>query len=185
MCRFKSPKSPTRGRHKHLPSHQVCGYPPIQKKRNFPFHGCLRGQTSQRNSNHTRITVAGSQICYPGDVGTPTGSLDLVKLIINSVMSCRNARFDSFTAYCNQADLPMTSCAPVLRRRDITKPPQKLSSGAIIGVPSIFLTRWQLQHRICGQRTRPPYPEDSRAKLWDHHRLGGNKICRNWHCLRL
>ena len=46
--------------------------------------------------NRTRITIAGSQICYLRDVGTPTGSLDLVKLIINSVLSCRNARFVSF-----------------------------------------------------------------------------------------
>ena len=46
--------------------------------------------------NWTRITVAGSQICYPRDVGTPTGTLDLVKLIINSVLSCRNARFVCF-----------------------------------------------------------------------------------------
>ena len=46
--------------------------------------------------NHTRITVAGSQICYPGDISTPTSSLNLVKLIINSVMARRNARFVSF-----------------------------------------------------------------------------------------
>ena len=46
--------------------------------------------------NRMRITVAGSQILYPGDVGTPTGSLDLVKIIINSVLSRCNARFVSF-----------------------------------------------------------------------------------------
>ena len=46
--------------------------------------------------NGTRITVVGSQIFYPGDVGILTGSLDLVKLIINSVLSRRNARFVSF-----------------------------------------------------------------------------------------
>ena len=39
----------------------------------------------------TRITVAGIQICYPGDVGIPTGSLDLVKITINSVLSYCNA----------------------------------------------------------------------------------------------
>ena len=50
----------------------------------------------KEDPNRTRITVVGSQICYPGDVGTPTGSLDLVKLIINSVLSRRNARFVSF-----------------------------------------------------------------------------------------
>ena len=50
----------------------------------------------KEDPNRTRITVAGSQISYPGYVGTPTGSLDLVKLIINSVLSRRNARFVSF-----------------------------------------------------------------------------------------
>ena len=50
----------------------------------------------KEDPNRTRITVAGSQICYPRDVGTPTGSLDLVKLIINSILSLRNARFVSF-----------------------------------------------------------------------------------------
>ena len=39
----------------------------------------------KEDPNRTRITVAGSQIFYPRDVGTPTGSLDLDKLIINSV----------------------------------------------------------------------------------------------------
>ena len=43
--------------------------------------------------NRTRINVAGSQICSPGDVGTPTGSLNLVKLIINSILLRCNAHF--------------------------------------------------------------------------------------------
>ena len=38
-------------------------------------------------------------------------------------------------AYLNQADSPMNSCPPVLRRRDITRPPQHLVSGAISGAP--------------------------------------------------
>ena len=50
----------------------------------------------KEDPNHTRITVAGSQIYYPGDLGTPTGSLNLIKLIINSVLSLRNARFFPF-----------------------------------------------------------------------------------------
>ena len=53
-------------------------------------------KTHKEDPNHTRITVAGIQIFYPGYVGTPTSSLDLVKLIINSVLSRRNARFFSF-----------------------------------------------------------------------------------------
>ena len=50
----------------------------------------------KEDPNLTRITVTGSQICYPGDVGTPTSSLNLVKLIINSVLSRRNTRIVSF-----------------------------------------------------------------------------------------
>ena len=47
----------------------------------------------KEDTNRTCITVAGSEICYPGDVGMPTSYLDLVKLIINSVLSRRNAVF--------------------------------------------------------------------------------------------
>ena len=50
----------------------------------------------KEDPTRTHISVAGSQICYLGDVGTPTGSLYLVKLIINSVLLRHNARFVSF-----------------------------------------------------------------------------------------
>ena len=43
-----------------------------------------------------RIIIGGNCICYPKDVGTPTSSLELVKLIINSVLSRLNARFADF-----------------------------------------------------------------------------------------
>jgi len=46
--------------------------------------------------NRTRITIAGNRICYPGDVGTPTASLELVKLLLNSVISRRGAKFACF-----------------------------------------------------------------------------------------
>ena len=46
--------------------------------------------------NQTRITVGGNQIFYPGDVGLPTVSLELVKLVINSIFSRCNARFACF-----------------------------------------------------------------------------------------
>ena len=50
----------------------------------------------KEDPNQTRITIGENQICYPGDVGTPTGSLELVKLVINSILSHRNARFAAF-----------------------------------------------------------------------------------------
>ena len=46
--------------------------------------------------NHTRITIGGNCICYPGDVGTKTASFVLVKLVINSVLSQKDAKFVTF-----------------------------------------------------------------------------------------
>lgn len=48
--------------------------------------------------DRTRITVSGGGIKFPGDVGTPTASLDLVKLIINSVLSRPGAKFACYDA---------------------------------------------------------------------------------------
>ena len=48
--------------------------------------------------NRVQITVAGYKICFPGDVGTPTASLDLFKLMINSVLSRLGAKLACFDA---------------------------------------------------------------------------------------
>lgn len=50
----------------------------------------------KEDPNRTRITIGGNRICYPGDVGTPTASLDLVKLQLNSVVSRPGAKFACF-----------------------------------------------------------------------------------------
>ena len=55
-------------------------------------------QLQKTDPNRTRITVAGNRILYPGNVGTPTASLDLVKLMLNSVLSRPGARFACFNA---------------------------------------------------------------------------------------
>jgi hypothetical protein len=41
----------------------------------------------------TRLTVGGDKVNYPGDVGTPTADLTLVKMHLNSVISTRGARY--------------------------------------------------------------------------------------------
>ena len=41
--------------------------------------------------DRTRITIGGSIIFYPGDVGTNTASLELIKLLLNSVLSRKGA----------------------------------------------------------------------------------------------
>ena len=43
-----------------------------------------------------KITISGNRICYLGDVVTPTASLELFKLLINSVLSRKGARFLCF-----------------------------------------------------------------------------------------
>jgi hypothetical protein len=43
----------------------------------------------------TRITIGCNRICFPGDVGTNTALLELVKLLLNSVLSRKGARFSS------------------------------------------------------------------------------------------
>ncbi len=55
----------------------------------------------------TRITIGGNRICYPGDVGTNTASLELVKLLLNSVLSRKGARFSTINIKNFYLDTPM------------------------------------------------------------------------------
>ena len=59
------------------------------------------------DTNRTRITVNGGDIYYAGDVATPTGSLELVKLIINSVISRPGAKFACFDVKNFYLDTPL------------------------------------------------------------------------------
>ena len=43
--------------------------------------------------HRTRLTVGGDKVHYPGDVGTPTADLTLVKMHLNSIISTRGARY--------------------------------------------------------------------------------------------
>ena len=69
--------------------------PQNRRKENFHCIVVCEVKPHKENPNRMSITVAGSKICNPGDVGTPTDSLELVKLIINSVLSRCNVRFVS------------------------------------------------------------------------------------------
>ena len=57
--------------------------------------------------DHTRITIGGSRICYPRDVGTNTASLELFKLLLNSVLSRKGARFSTIDLKNFYLDTPM------------------------------------------------------------------------------
>ncbi len=57
--------------------------------------------------NRTRITIGGNRICYPGNVGTTTVPLELLKLLLNSVLSQKGARFSSINNKNFYLDNPM------------------------------------------------------------------------------
>ena len=67
----------------------------LRERRKENFHSIVvcEVRPQKEDPNHTCITVAGSGICYPENIGTPIGSLDLFNLMINRVLSRHNAHF--------------------------------------------------------------------------------------------
>jgi hypothetical protein len=59
------------------------------------------------DENRTRITVGGNLICYPGDLGTNTALLEPIKLMINSVILRKGARFACIDIKNFYLDTPM------------------------------------------------------------------------------
>jgi hypothetical protein len=55
----------------------------------------------------TRITIGSNRICYSGNVGTNPASLELVKLLLNSVLSRKGARFSTIDLKNFYLDTPM------------------------------------------------------------------------------
>ena len=66
--------------------------------------------------------MGGSKITVPYDVSIPTGSLELVKLMINSVLSRRGAEFSCFDLENFYLDTPMKD--PEYVRVKVTDLPQ-------------------------------------------------------------
>ena len=56
--------------------------------------------------NRKRITICGTNVCYPGDVGTNTASLEIFKLMINSVLSRAGAKYVCFDIECFYLSTP-------------------------------------------------------------------------------
>ena len=50
----------------------------------------------KKDPNRTRTTICGTNVCYPGDVGTNTESLELFKLTINSILSQTGGKYVCF-----------------------------------------------------------------------------------------
>ena len=50
-------------------------------------------QPEKAEKNRTRLVVGGNHINYPGEVGTSTADMLLAKILFNSVISTKGARF--------------------------------------------------------------------------------------------
>jgi hypothetical protein len=59
------------------------------------------------NPDRTRITIGGNRICYPGNIGTNMALLELVKLLLNSVVSRKGACFSTIDIKNFYVDTPM------------------------------------------------------------------------------
>ncbi len=48
-------------------------------------------KTNKAETHHTRLTVGGDKVHYPGDAGTPTANMTLFKILLNSIISTKGA----------------------------------------------------------------------------------------------
>jgi hypothetical protein len=48
---------------------------------------------AKKDKYRTQITMGGNLVNYPGDCGTPTADLLMVKLLLNSIISTPHAKF--------------------------------------------------------------------------------------------
>ncbi len=76
------------------------------------------------DKNCTRITVGGNLICYPGNTGTKTASLELIKIMLSSVISRKGARFACIDIKKFYLDTPMED--PEYVRIKITDIPEEI-----------------------------------------------------------
>jgi hypothetical protein len=56
---------------------------------------CVNYRPEKEDPNRVRITVGGNRINYPFQCGTPTADMLLVKLLFNSIISTKGAKFMS------------------------------------------------------------------------------------------
>ena len=70
---------------------------PLDRRKEITFSKVVcTFRPDKADPNRTPITIAGQNIKYPGDVGTKTASLNLVKLLLNSVLSRQGTKFATF-----------------------------------------------------------------------------------------
>jgi hypothetical protein len=66
---------------------------PIDRRKDVMYSsfGC-KLKPNKEEKHRTRLTAGGDRINYPEDVGTPTADMTLVKILLNSTISTKNAQ---------------------------------------------------------------------------------------------
>ena len=66
---------------------------PIERRKDVTYGSFVCDIKSNKAETHrTRLTAGGDKINYPGDVGTPTADMTLVKILLNSIISTKDAK---------------------------------------------------------------------------------------------
>ena len=95
----EDPTDPTRKRVDGTDTFKPIRYQdiPLNRRNDITYTRVVCEVRPQKaDPNRTRITIGGNRICYPGDTGTKTGSIETVKLLLNSTISTPGARFACF-----------------------------------------------------------------------------------------
>ena len=76
----------------------------------------------KKDPNWTRITICGTHVCYPGDVGINTASLELFKLMNSSILSRTGAKYVCFDIHFFNLSTPLGR--PEYVKTQLSKTPQ-------------------------------------------------------------
>jgi Reverse transcriptase (RNA-dependent DNA polymerase) len=161
-----------------IPHHEM----PADRQATYPRFVCTeRPQKQERN--RTRMTVGGNLITYPGDKSTCTAELETTKILFNSVVSTKDAKFctmDITNFYLNTPlDRPEYLCIPVTLIPDEIMREYQLQrlvkNGNVLaridkgmyGLPQAGI----LANKLLRERLMPHgYREcDHTPGLWKHH----------------
>ena len=85
---------------------------------------CCNFRPEKEDPHRVRITVGGDRINYPFKVGTPTADMQLVKLLLNSIISTPNAKFMSLDISNFYLETPMAR--PEYMRMSLENIPQQI-----------------------------------------------------------
>ena len=82
--------------HRNFSCHLIRRHTTRSSQLNHVQFCCLWNISQKSGPNSTHITIGVNRICYPGDTGANTASLELFKITKNRVLSRQGAKFTCF-----------------------------------------------------------------------------------------